>query len=41
MDAVDAGIFEAWLASTVDGAVAVDAEGRVLCPFRSASASLA
>ena len=30
MDPVDAGIFEAWLASTDDGVVAVDAEGSVV-----------
>jgi len=37
MDAVDAGIFEAWLASTDDGVVAVDAEGRVVLHNPAAS----
>ncbi len=37
MDAVDAGIFEAWLASTDDGVVAVDAEGRVVLHNAAAS----
>jgi PAS domain S-box-containing protein len=37
MDPVDAGIFEAWLASTDDGAVAVDAEGRVVLHNAAAS----
>ena len=37
MDAVDPGIFEAWLASTDDGVVAVDAEGRVLLHNPAAS----
>jgi PAS domain S-box-containing protein len=37
MDPVDAGIFEAWLASTDDGVVAVDAEGRVVLHNPAAS----
>ena len=37
MDPVDAGIFEAWLASTDDGALAVDAEGRVVLHNPAAS----
>jgi PAS domain S-box-containing protein len=37
MDPVDAGIFEAWLASTDDGVVAVDAEGRVVLHNAAAS----
>ena len=37
MDPVDAGIFEAWLASTDDGVVAVDAEGRVVLHNSAAS----
>ena len=37
MEAVDAGIFEAWLASTDDGVVAVDAEGRVVLHNPAAS----
>jgi PAS domain S-box-containing protein len=37
MGAVDAGIYDAWLASTDDGVVAVDAEGRVV--FHNAAAS--
>jgi two-component system response regulator HydG len=37
MDPVDAGIFEAWLASTDDGIVAVDAEGRVVLHNPAAS----
>ena len=37
MDPVDAGIFEAWLASTDDGVVAVDAEGRVVVHNHAAS----
>ena len=37
MDPVDAGIFEAWLASTDDGVVAVDAEGRVVVHNSAAS----
>jgi len=37
MDAVDAGIFEAWLASSDDGVVAVDAEGRVVLHNPAAS----
>jgi PAS domain S-box-containing protein len=37
MDLVDAGIFEAWLASTDDGVVAVDAEGRVVLHNAAAS----
>ncbi len=37
MDAVDVGIFEAWLASTDDGVVAVDAEGRVVLHNPAAS----
>ncbi len=37
MDAVDAGIFEAWLLSTDDGVVAVDAGGRVV--FHNPAAS--
>ena len=37
MDPVDAGIFEAWLASTDDGVVAVDAEGRVVVHNPAAS----
>jgi len=37
MDAVDAGIFQAWLASTDDGVVAVDAEGRVVLHNPAAS----
>jgi PAS domain S-box-containing protein len=37
MDPVDAGIFEAWLASTDDGLVAVDAEGRVVLHNPAAS----
>ncbi len=36
-DAVDAGIFQAWLASTEDGAVAVDATGRVVLHNPAAS----
>ena len=35
--AVDAGIFEAWLASTEDGAVAIDATGRVVLHNPAAS----
>jgi PAS domain S-box-containing protein len=34
---VDAGIFEAWLASTDDGAIAIDASGRVLLHNPAAS----
>ncbi|HVK00635.1 MAG TPA: sigma 54-interacting transcriptional regulator [Gemmatimonadales bacterium] len=37
MDPVDAGIFEAWLASTDDGVLAVDAEGRVVLHNPAAS----
>jgi PAS domain S-box-containing protein len=37
MDAVDPGIFEAWLASTDDGVVAVDAEERVVLHNPAAS----
>jgi PAS domain S-box-containing protein len=37
MDAVDPGIFEAWLVSTDDGVVAVDAEGRVVLHNPAAS----
>jgi PAS domain S-box-containing protein len=37
MHAVDPGIFEAWLASTDDGVVAVDAEGRVVLHNPAAS----
>jgi two-component system response regulator HydG len=37
MDSVDAGIFEAWLASTDDGVVAVDAEERVVLHNPAAS----
>jgi PAS domain S-box-containing protein len=37
MNPVDAGIFEAWLASTDDGVVAVDAEGRVVLHNPAAS----
>lgn len=37
MDPVDAGIFEAWLASTDDGVVAVDAEGKVVLHNPAAS----
>ncbi len=37
MDAVDPGIFEAWLASADDGVVAVDAEGRVVLHNPAAS----
>jgi two-component system response regulator HydG len=37
MELVDAGIFEAWLASTDDGVVAVDAEGRVVLHNPAAS----
>jgi two-component system, NtrC family, response regulator HydG len=37
MDPVDSGIFEAWLASTDDGVVAVDAEGRVVLHNPAAS----
>lgn len=37
MGVVDAGIFEAWLASTDDGVVAVDAEGRVVLHNPAAS----
>ena len=37
MDPVDAGIFEAWLASTDDGVVAVDAEERVVLHNPAAS----
>ena len=37
MDPVDAGIFEAWLASTDDGILAVDAEGRVVLHNPAAS----
>jgi PAS domain S-box-containing protein len=37
MDPVNAGIFEAWLASTDDGVVAVDAEGRVVLHNPAAS----
>ena len=37
MDPVDAGIFEAWLASTDDGVVAVDGEGRVVLHNPAAS----
>ncbi len=37
MEAVDAGIFEAWLASTDDGAVAIDADGRVVLHNPAAS----
>lgn len=36
-DKVDAGIFEAWLASTDDGAIAIDASGRVLLHNPAAS----
>ena len=37
MDSVDPGIFEAWLASTDDGVVAVDAEGLVVLHNPAAS----
>ncbi|HJR49536.1 MAG TPA: sigma 54-interacting transcriptional regulator, partial [Gemmatimonadales bacterium] len=37
MNPVDAGIFEAWLASTDDGVLAVDAEGRVVLHNPAAS----
>jgi two-component system response regulator HydG len=37
MAAVDAGIFEAWLTSTDDGAVAIDADGRVVLHNPAAS----
>ena len=37
MDPVDAGILEAWLASTDDGVVAVDAEGRIVLHNPAAS----
>jgi PAS domain S-box-containing protein len=37
MEAVDAGIFQAWLRSTDDGAVAVDADGRVVLHNPAAS----
>jgi two-component system response regulator HydG len=37
MDSVDPGIFEAWLVSTQDGVVAVDAEGRVVLHNPAAS----
>lgn len=36
-EAVDAGIFQAWLASTDDGAIAIDASGRVLLHNPAAS----
>jgi len=36
-DTVDAGIFEAWLASTDDGAIGIDASGRVLLHNPAAS----
>jgi PAS domain S-box-containing protein len=36
-ETVDAGIFEAWLASTDDGAIAIDASGRVLLHNPAAS----
>ncbi len=36
-EAVDAGIFEAWLASTDDGAIAIDASGRVVLHNPAAS----
>lgn len=36
-ETVDAGIFQAWLASTDDGAIAIDATGRVLLHNPAAS----